>query len=786
MDNSQNNIHTVASNGNLGPVFLGVDWAIFSLSSIAVVIRLFTRIWVTRNFGWDDAMMALTQCITAVGKGFVVTEVSYGLGQHRDDILVGHYRNFLKYYYLDTVQFFVALATCKISICLFLLRLSQFNRLRAVLYGLIAFLVFTTVALTLLYALQCHPVHKAWDLGASGACFSRDLVLNITIVQGVFSFVTDFVCAAFPIVLLQSLSVKKQTKYVLCFLMGLGVLTGGVAIARVATSSQAKAYDLSWDAVGLSMTRIFEVNIGNIAACVPLFKPFGRYVRAKISGQDPGEIFYRKSSDMSLQHGHWYSKGFRKWRSRSRSMGDVGESVPHPLPDGAVRMDSFKNEGRSSLPSGFAIARTTGEDYSSSSRYSRGSLGLPLQGIPGYYGDESDIPPLPPMRNVETRRGFHEAYGGSHDTKDAVNMKSNLDITIGIEVEFVVAFQPAQYANASNRAEFDSLVRARIAQSLEQAGLAVNHLHNHAGYEKWTVGSDSSIKAEPENPLSWTGWQFLGVELKSRILSWGRNPRSAFQELEVALQVIQTQFSISVNESCGLHVHVGNGASGFPISTLQLFATIVSIFERQLASIHPPHRVHNVHCRPPSSNFESEDVVENVRMIEHTKNDKELIDMMSRNLDGDRRGFAYNLTDLDKDDAPPTIEFRQHQATLEIKPIAAWTEMVCNLVKKSHEIVQFWIPQHDSLNLIRFLRRIQIYHVADYYEQLYLYDHPVPSGPIRYEPTEVGEEDAVMEEVDYNAEEYALNHETEGEDNNDDGDGDYRLKPGCDLAWLHS
>ena len=61
--------------------------------------------------------------ITAVGKGFVVTEVSYGLGQHRDDLSVEQYRNLLKYYYLDTVQFFVALATCKISICLLLPRL---------------------------------------------------------------------------------------------------------------------------------------------------------------------------------------------------------------------------------------------------------------------------------------------------------------------------------------------------------------------------------------------------------------------------------------------------------------------------------------------------------------------------------------------------------------------------------------------------------------------------------------------------------------------------------------
>lgn len=122
--------------------------------------------------------------ITAVGKGFVVTEVSYGLGQHRSNLSTENYRNFLKYYYADTSQFFIALAMCKISICLFLLRLSQFNKLKRVLWSLIVFLVVTHLILFLLIVLQCHPVHKVWDLGTPGKCFSQHMVMNITIAQG--------------------------------------------------------------------------------------------------------------------------------------------------------------------------------------------------------------------------------------------------------------------------------------------------------------------------------------------------------------------------------------------------------------------------------------------------------------------------------------------------------------------------------------------------------------------------------------------------------------------------
>ena len=247
--------------------------------------------------------------ITAVGKGFVVTEVSYGLGQHRIDLSVEQYRNFLKYYYLDTAQFFIALATCKISICLFLLRLSQFNKIKRILYGLIGFLIVTHLALFFLSVFQCSPADKVWNLGDSGKCFSPQMIMNILIAQGVLSIITDFICAAFPIVLLRNLKIKTQTKIALCSLMGLGIITGGIAMARTVTAWQVKSDDLSWVGVPNAMTRIFEVNIGNIAACVPILKPFGRYVHARVTGRDPHEMLRRRASPSSSPS-NWHSKRF--------------------------------------------------------------------------------------------------------------------------------------------------------------------------------------------------------------------------------------------------------------------------------------------------------------------------------------------------------------------------------------------------------------------------------------------------------------------------------------------
>lgn len=46
---------------NLGPMLIAVNWAIFGPATILVCLRLITRIWITYNFGWDDAVIALTQ-----------------------------------------------------------------------------------------------------------------------------------------------------------------------------------------------------------------------------------------------------------------------------------------------------------------------------------------------------------------------------------------------------------------------------------------------------------------------------------------------------------------------------------------------------------------------------------------------------------------------------------------------------------------------------------------------------------------------------------------------------
>lgn len=314
------------ANRNLGPIIVGINWMVFGPSTIMVGLRLITRTWITRNLGWDDIVMLITQAINSCGMGFVMGEVFYGLGRHKHFLSTYQQSRFLKFDFLDWIQVFVTLTLMKISILLFLLRLSKFDHLRRSLWFLIAFLILSHLPLTILLIVQCRPIEKYWLQDLPGTCWSKDTREKIIISQGVVSVVTDFIGAAFPVVLLWKVDIPLRRKVGLCLLMGLGVVTAGITIVRTALSWQVKVEDSTWVGVGNAFARIFEINLGIIAACIPLMKPLLRSVRQRIRTQRSSE---RLDSEENLpKYDHWYSRWLQTCGGRRGASSSHGLNEP--------------------------------------------------------------------------------------------------------------------------------------------------------------------------------------------------------------------------------------------------------------------------------------------------------------------------------------------------------------------------------------------------------------------------------------------------------------------------
>ena len=338
-------------------------------------------------------------------------------------------------------------------------------------------------------------------------------------------------------------------------------------------------------------------------------------------------------------------------------------------------------------------------------------------------------------------------------------MDSSVQTTFGIEVEFILAFKPTNFADRASP-QLETSVYNHIIDILREAGFSVNPFGAAFNYSNWTVDIDFSIKAQPDN-AHWMDFEFLGVEIKTPVFFF-RERAVAFQQLATAFQLIQLQYFVFTNSSCGLHVHVGNRSLGFPRQTLKTFAQMVLVFERQLESLHPIHRINNVHCLSPGSNFLTRDLTKNVRLIQQAQSTAAIVYQMSCKAEGHRRGFAYNMSNLrDEEVMPkPTIEFRQHEGTIDMTAIAAWVGLVCGLVEVCH-----WMSREDAeavlaegirnkyITVVDFLTQLGMSDVADYYRKRGWHEHPQPLQELSTVAAEAGtgiedEEDSDLSSVD--------------------------------------
>ncbi|KAL9102852.1 MAG: hypothetical protein Q9187_009074 [Circinaria calcarea] len=166
----------------------------------------------------------------------------------------------------------------KVSIALLLLRIAASKRLVWPLQLLIGIMLVSHVILALLWTLQCLPVDAVWDFKKKGKCLDMRQVEMILMAQGVLSCGSDFLLAAFPILLLRKVQITLRVRLGLCALMGLGVLTGTAALVRTILNYQNVVADLTWCGIVNFMWRLFEVNLGIACACIPTLLPLYRHL----------------------------------------------------------------------------------------------------------------------------------------------------------------------------------------------------------------------------------------------------------------------------------------------------------------------------------------------------------------------------------------------------------------------------------------------------------------------------------------------------------------------------
>ncbi|MCJ1391278.1 hypothetical protein MMC18_004141 [Xylographa bjoerkii] len=371
-----------------------------------------------------------------------------------------------------------------------------------------------------------------------------------------------------------------------------------------------------------------------------------------------------------------------------------------------------------------------------------------------------------------------------------------LQLTFGVELEFLLAYfrepqfalkleaiRQALLAQGADRDEIDRVLgietapeknreRCKILTRLQKLGVPVHDwgVDGKKDYHRWTVSLDDSVEPNDDDLQSmnpqWANGQvtsltaegraamcYASVEIFSRVLPYNID---SLREVGVVVNTVAAGFPVLVNESCALHVHVGNMDFGFPVQTVKNFATLVTCFENQFNQIHPLHRLDYAYCLPETLAFRPSErnAWRMAEIIDQLNSPRKIIRQFGTKRN-DRyevyHWWCYNYNNLVL--PKRTIEFRQHAGTLDLAAVFRWINLACTLVATAYNLESeaFWdlilqSIEHErdhNYNIFTLLRTLHLPLIADAYIG-HCYEHAAdfkPQDPFEEEDEEITPDD---------------------------------------------
>ncbi|KAK3290542.1 uncharacterized protein B0H64DRAFT_479240 [Chaetomium fimeti] len=254
-----------------------VNIAALVLALTVTALRCYVRIWLLKAFGADDWLMVAAAICFAFYCSVSLTGLAHGTGYHVGDLSKESYAEARKWWYCCYPSYAVTMALTKISIAFFFRRVIV-ERVHKWILNTAAIL---TVASCLVFffasIFQCWPVSYYWDkYSQTGTCIPDRVVIALVMLFSVINIITDFTFALMPAWILSHLNMKRQTKWALCLLMGLGCVASAAVVIRLPYVHLIASDDFLYDTIDVAIWSTTEqclaITAGGLATLQPLVK----------------------------------------------------------------------------------------------------------------------------------------------------------------------------------------------------------------------------------------------------------------------------------------------------------------------------------------------------------------------------------------------------------------------------------------------------------------------------------------------------------------------------------
>ncbi|KAL8376047.1 hypothetical protein RB595_007250 [Gaeumannomyces hyphopodioides] len=209
--------------------------ATLALNTMAVGLRLYVRLFITKAVGLDDLALVLAfillvlYCTTmwaAIAQGYAADDPE----DIRNPVMA------VKFFVVSSIFYILTLCFTKLSSALVLYRLATtrrpIQRLLAVTGSII--LIWGVVG-TALIGLQCRPLSIVWGETpkSEGICLPPYVMSNLGVSLAALDIVSAFLFAILPVSLLRRVQLPLSVKISVIILLGLGTLTSIITVLRM-------------------------------------------------------------------------------------------------------------------------------------------------------------------------------------------------------------------------------------------------------------------------------------------------------------------------------------------------------------------------------------------------------------------------------------------------------------------------------------------------------------------------------------------------------------------------
>ncbi|RGP73766.1 hypothetical protein FLONG3_6187 [Fusarium longipes] len=257
---------------------------LLALSWISVGLRTYTRVWLMKGQKLDDWLMLIAQIVFTVSCSFILEGVEQGIGKHNDAIEVDEIKvRALMWQALATATYILDMMFIKLSIGVFLLRLSVKKVYNWIIWISLAIITIWSLVLWFWNLFQCNPVEMQWDFRIEdGHCVSADQIVSAAYAISVMTVLSDWLYALLPIPMLWSVKMTKQAKATVIVILGLGIFASVATLVRLRfLADLTDTEDILFAGTDAMVWTLIEPGVAIIASSLATIRPLLRAMRIR-------------------------------------------------------------------------------------------------------------------------------------------------------------------------------------------------------------------------------------------------------------------------------------------------------------------------------------------------------------------------------------------------------------------------------------------------------------------------------------------------------------------------